>query len=31
MRLQRLPFLEAVEFLRRISRDCPLRDDPQKP
>ena len=31
MRLEGLPFLEAVEFLRRVSRDCPLRDDPQKP
>ena len=30
MRLERLTFLEAVEFLRRLSRDSPLCDDPQK-
>ena len=31
MRLERIPFLEAVEFIRRVSRDYPFREDPQKP
>ncbi len=30
MRIERLPFLQAVEFLRSICRDLPPPDDPQK-